>query len=90
MRAIALLFAGALLVEIGIAILILSFGLLIMTAATKVMPLHVPEEELAAHAHHGPSPYDPPEPAPEPVLEPMPAREPALAPELAADAAKVG
>ena len=48
------------LTEVGIALFILSIGLLIMTASAKVLPLHVPEEELAAHAHHGPSPYDEP------------------------------
>jgi len=75
------------LTEIGIALFILSFGLLIMTAATKILPLHVPEEELAEHAHHGPSPYDPPEFE---TTEFTPLVGTAPAPELAADAAKVG
>jgi len=75
------------LTEIGIAIFILSFGLLIMTAATKILPLHVPEEELAEHAHHGLSPYDPPEFE---TTEFTPLIGTAPAPELAADAAKVG
>jgi len=41
-------------VEVFLALGLLAFGLLIMTAAAKVLPLKVPDEEIAAHAHgHG-------------------------------------
>ncbi len=61
------------LVEVLIAVMILSIGLLIMTAAAKVLPLQVPEEEILAHAtapghlHGHASAPVPLEPAPAPA-----------------------
>jgi dimethyl sulfoxide reductase membrane subunit len=40
------------LVEILIALMILAIGLLIMAVAAKVLPLQVPDAEIAEHAHH--------------------------------------
>ncbi|MDO8964041.1 MAG: NrfD/PsrC family molybdoenzyme membrane anchor subunit [Coriobacteriia bacterium] len=50
------------LTEVGIALFILSLGLLTVTAAAKVLPLEVPEHGDDERAAHG-------DPAPEPVLE---------------------
>ncbi|NTU71343.1 MAG: polysulfide reductase NrfD [Coriobacteriia bacterium] len=41
------------LVETGIALGILAFGILFVTICVKIMPLEVPKEELEAHHGHG-------------------------------------